>query len=263
MATKKKRASKPRAPRRVAIKTSLAAADIWANNAALRAQQSKENDVLRAELRNQGLEQKLMLQAMKADVERDRLYFQRLADMGDQRATVALRDIEQNSAVRVADVRASVTQSVSPEGHDSIEAYDLAFTPWGSPFPTPFPKGKRGDIREYIRRIQQNQNNTERQLGSLQSLRMPGSEVATAGVAEQLGTPRRPESATATPSAIQLDIHSPNRLMTPTPPRSRNTSQSQKGTPLQARVLPPIAENPHAITQNSGRVPSWNMFGGF
>ena len=37
MATKKKRASKPRAPRRVAIKTSLAAADIWANNAALRA----------------------------------------------------------------------------------------------------------------------------------------------------------------------------------------------------------------------------------
>ena len=111
MATKRKKTTKPRAPRRVVIKTSLAAADIWANNAALRAQQSRENDVLRAELRNQGLEQKLMLQAMKADVERDRIYYKRLADLGDQRATVALRDIEANSAVRVADARANVFQS--------------------------------------------------------------------------------------------------------------------------------------------------------
>jgi hypothetical protein len=93
MATKRKKTTKPRAPRRVAIKSSLAAADIWANNAALRAQQTRENDVLRAELRNQGLEQKLMLQAMKADVERDRIYYKRLADLGDQRATVALRAI--------------------------------------------------------------------------------------------------------------------------------------------------------------------------
>jgi hypothetical protein len=47
MATKRKKSTKPRAPRRVAIKTSLAAADIWANNAALRAQQTRENDILR------------------------------------------------------------------------------------------------------------------------------------------------------------------------------------------------------------------------
>jgi len=265
MATKKKRASKPRVPRRVAIKTSLAAADIWANNAALRAQQSRENDVLRAELRNQGLEQKLMLQAMKADVERDRLYYKRLADMGDQRATVALRDIEQNSAVKVADVRANVSQSVSPEAHDSIEAYDLAFSPWSSPLLTPFPKGKRGDVREYIRQITRNQNNTERQLGSLQSLRIPASETVTAAVSEQLGTPRRPMSATATPSAIQVDIHTPNPFITPTPPRNRNASQSQKNTPLQARaslLLPPITENPHAVTQKNTGAPSLQMFGG-
>jgi hypothetical protein len=247
------------------IKTSLAAADIWANNAALRAQQSRENDVLRAELRNQGLEQKLMLQAMKADVERDRLYYKRLADMGDQRATVALRDIEANSAVRVADVRANVAQSVSPEGHDSIEAYDLAFafSPWSSPYPTPYPRGKRGDVREYIRRITRNQNYTEQVLKTPQNIRMRGSEVATAAVAEQLGTPRRPASATATPSAIQVEIRSPNPFMTPTPPRSRIAAQSQKNTPLQARAsaLPPISENPHAVTQKNTGAPTMSIFG--
>jgi hypothetical protein len=185
--------------------------------------------------------------------------------MGDQRATVALRDIEQNSAVRVADVRQNVGQSVSPEGHDSIEAYDLAFSPWSSPFVTPEPRGKRGDVREYIRQITRNQNNTERQLGTLQNLRMPGSEVATAAVAEQLGTPRRPSSATATPSAIQVEIRSPNPFMTPTPPRAgRIAAQSQKNTPLQTRasVLPPISENPHAVTQKNTGAPSMNIFGG-
>jgi hypothetical protein len=261
MTTKKKKASKPRAPRRVAIKTSLAAADIWANNAALWAQQNRENDVLRAELRNQGLEQKLMLQAMKADVERDRLYYKRLADMGDQRATVALRDIEANSAVRVADVRANVTQSVSPEGHDSIEAYDLAFSPFYSPIPG---QGKRGDVREYIRQITRNQADTERRLATPQNLRTPAPERITAAVSEQLGTPRRPTSVTATPSAVRVDFDFPNPFMTPTPPpRQKNDSQSQKGTPLQSRVLPPIQENPHAVTQNSGRAPSMNIFGGF
>ena len=259
MATKKKKASKPRATRRVAIKTSLAAADIWANNAALRAQQTRENDVLRAELRNQGLEQKLMLQAMKADVERDRLYYKRLADMGDQRAAVALRDIEANSAVKAAEVRPNVIQSVSPEGHDSIEAYDLAFTPFSTP-----PRGKRGDVREYIRQITRNQADTERRLATPQKINMPASEVATAAVAEQLGTPRRPMSVTATPSAVRVDLNSPNiSLASPTPPRQKNDSQSQKGTPLHSRVLPPIQENPRAVTENYSRVPSMNMFGGF
>ena len=261
MATKKKKASKPRAPRRLAIKTSLAAADIWANNAALRAQQTRENDVLRAELRNQGLEQKLMLQAMKADVERDRLYYKRLADLGDQRATVALRDIEANSAVRVADVRPNVTQSISPEGHDSIEAYDLAFTPF-SPYYSP--AGKRADVKEYLRQIAKNQADTERRLATPQNLRTPVPAVATAAVTEQIGTPRRPISATATPSAVRVDF-SPNPfLKTPTPPRSRNDSQSQKGTPLHSRasILPPIQENPHAVSQKNTGAPSLQMFGG-
>lgn len=258
MATKRKKATKPRAPRRVAIKTSLAAADIWANNAALRAQQTRENDVLRAELRNQGLEQKLMLQAMKADVERDRLYYKRLADLGDQRATVALRDIEANSAVRVADVRANVTQSLSPEGHDNIEAYDLAFTPFSTP-----PRGKRGDVREYIRQITRNQAETDRRLGTPQQLRALAPQPVTAAVAEQLGTPRRPMSATATPSAVQVNFNSPNPFFSPTPPKARNASQSQAGTPLRPRALPPISENPHAVSQNTGRIPTMNMFGGF
>jgi hypothetical protein len=259
MAIKRKKATKTRAPRRVAIKTSLAAADIWANNAALRAQQTRENDVLRAELRNQGLEQKLMLQAMKADVERDRLYYKRLADLGDQRATVALRDIEANSAVRVADVRPTATQSLSPEGHDSIEAYDLAFTPFSTP-----PRGKRGDVMEYIRQITRNQAETDRRLGTPQQLRALALQPVTAAVAEQLGTPRRPMSATATPSAVQVELNTPNPfLQTPTPPKRRSDSQSQKSTPLQSRVLPPISENPHAVTQNFGRVPTMNMFGGF
>ena len=216
MATKRKKATKNRAPRRVAIKTSLAAADIWANNAALRAQQTRENDVLRAELRNQGLEQKLMLQAMKADVERDRLYYKRLAELGDQRATVALRDIEANSAVRVADVRANVTQSVSPEGHDSIEAYDLAFTPFSTPH-----RGKRGDVMEYIRQITRNQWETERRMPTPQQLRTPAPQTVTAAVAEQLGTPRHTISATATPYDVRFDLNSPNPfLQTPTPPKS-------------------------------------------
>jgi hypothetical protein len=260
MATKRKKSTKPRAPRRVAIKTSLAAADIWANNAALRAQQSRENDVLRAELRNQGLEQKLMLQAMKADVERDRLYYKRLADLGDQRAAVALRDIEENSTVRVADVRPNVTQSLSPEGHDSIEAYDLAFTPFYTP-----PRGKRGDVREYIRQITRNQGETERRLATPQQLRAPAPQPVTAAVSEQLGTLRRPMSATATPSAVQVNFNSPNPFynFSPTPPKSRNDSQSQKGTPLHSRALPPISENPHAVSQNTGRAPTMNMFGGF
>jgi hypothetical protein len=261
MATKKKKASRPRAPRRVAIKTSLAAADIWANNAALRAQQTRENDILRAELRNQGLEQKLMLQAMKADVERDRLYYKRLADMGDQRAAVALRDIEANSAVKAAEVRPNVTQSVSPEGHDSLDAYDLAFTPFSTP-----PRGKRGDVREYIRQITRNQADTERRLPTPQKINMPASEAVTAAVIEQLGTPRRPMSAIATPSAVQVDLvrGSPNPFLTsPTPPRSRNASQSQKTTPLHNRsVLPAITENPYAVTQKSTGAPSLQMFGG-
>ncbi len=260
MATKRKKSTKTRAPRRVAIKTSLAAADIWANNAALRAQQTRENDVLRAELRNQGMEQKLMLQAMKADVERDRLYYKRLADLGDQRATVALRDIEANSAVRVADVRFNVTQSLSPEGHDSIEAYDLAFTPFNTP-----PRGKRGDVREYIRQITRNQAEIERRLATPQQLRSPALETVTASVSEQLGTPRRPMSATATPSAVQVNIHSPNPFITPTPPpKLRNDSQSQRGTPLYSRasILPPILENPRAVTQKNTGAPTLQMFGG-
>jgi len=260
MATKKKKASKPRATRRVAIKTSLAAADIWANNAALRAQQTRENDVLRAELRNQGLEQKLMLQAMKADVERDRLYYKRLADLGDQRAAVALRDIEANSAVKAADVRPNVTQSVSPEGHDSLDAYDLAFTPFSTP-----PRGKRGDVREYIRQITRNQAEIERRLATPKKINMPASEMTTAAVFEQLGTPRRPMSATATPSAVQIDFNSPNPfLMSPTPPTSRNASQSQKNTPLHSRtsILPPIRENPHAVSQKNTGAPTLQMFGG-
>jgi hypothetical protein len=260
MATKKKRATKPRAPRRVAIKTSLAAADIWANNAALRAQQSRQNDILRAELRNQGLEQKLMLQAMKADVERDRLYYKRLADMGDQRAAVALRDIEANSALKAAEVRPNVTQSVSPEGHDSLDAYDLAFTPFSTP-----PRGKRGDVREYIRQITRNQADTERRLATPQKINMPASEAATAAISEQLGTPRRPASATATSSAVRVDFSSPNPfLMSPTPPRSRNASLSQKNTPLHSRasLLPAISENPHAVTQKNTGAPTLQMFGG-
>ena len=259
MATKKKKAAKPRATRRVAIKTSLAAADIWANNAALRAQQTRENDILRAELRNQGLEQKLMLQAMKADVERDRLYYKRLADLGDQRAAVALRDIEANSAVKAAEVRPNVTQSVSPEGHDSLDAYDLAFTPFSTP-----PRGKRGDVREYIRQITRNQAEIERRLATPKKINMPASEVATAAVSEQLGTTRRPVSETATPSAVRVDF-SPNPfLKTPTPPRSKNDSQSQKNTPLHSRtsILPPIRENPHAVSQKNNGAPSLQMFGG-
>ena len=259
MATKKKKTARPKtAARRVTIKTSLAAADIWANNAALRAQQSRENDVLRAELRNQGLEQKLMLQAMKADVERDRLYYKRLADLGDQRAAVSLRDIEQNSAVRVAEVRSMVTQSVSPEGHDSIEAYDLAF----SPYVTPGDFGKRGDVREYVRQITRNQNETERRLPT-PSLQAAAATAPSAAVSEQLrGTPRRPMSATATPSAVQVDIRSPNPFMTPTPPRSRNSSQSQHATPQHARMLPPITENPYAVSHKGAAAPTMTLFGG-
>jgi hypothetical protein len=169
-----------------------------------------------------------MLQALKADVERDRLYYKRLADMGDQRAAVALRDIEANSAVKAAEVRPNVTQSVSPEGHDSLDSYDLAFTPFSTP-----PRGKRGDVREYIRQITRNQAETERRLPTTQKISMPSSEAVTAAVSEQLGTPRRPMSATATPSAVRVDFSSPNPFLTsPTPPRSRNASQSQKTTPL-------------------------------
>lgn len=266
MATKKRKTARPKTTaRRVAIKTSLAAADIWANNAALRAQQARENDVLRAELRNQGVEQKLMLQAMKADVERDRLYYRRLADLGDQRATVALRDIEANSAVRVADVRNIVTQSISPEGSDSLEAYDLASTPW-SPFPFPWTKqqGLRGDVREYIRRITRNQISTEQRLATPQNVKMPTAAPApSAAASEQLGgTARARLIATATPSAVQVEFRSPNPFMTPTPPRSRNASLSQQTTPQHGRVLPPIGENPHAVSQKGAAAPTMTMFGG-
>ena len=267
MATKKRKTARPKTTaRRVAIKTSLAAADIWANNAALRAQQARENDVLRAELRNQGVEQKLMLQAMKADVERDRLYYRRLADLGDQRATVALRDIEANSAVRVADVRNTVTQSISPEGSDSLEAYDLASTPW-SPFPLPWTKqqGLRGDVREYIRRITRNQTSTEQRLATPQNVKMPTAAPApSAAASEQLGgTARARLIATATPSAVQVEFRSPNPFMTPTPPRgSRNTSLSQHTTPQHGRVLPLIGENPHAVSQKGAAAPTMTMFGG-
>ena len=160
----------------------------------------------------------------------------------------------------MADVRPNVTQSLSPEGHDSIEAYDLAFTPFYTP-----PRGKRGDVREYIRQITRNQGETERRLATPQQLRAPAPETVTASVSEQLGTPRRPTSAIATPSAVQVNFNSPNPFynFSPTPPKSRNDSQSQKGTPLHSRALPPISENPYAVSQNTGRAPTMNMFGGF
>jgi len=252
MATKKKRV-KTKTARRVVVKTSLAAADIWANNAALKAQQNRENDVLRAELRNQGLEQKLMLQSLKADVERDRIYYKRLADLGDARAAVALRDITENSQIRVAETRAA-SQSVSPEESDSTEAYDLAFSPYMTPV-----AGKRGDVHELIKRITRNSNETERRLPSPR-LGTTASLAPSAAVVEQLGASRQPTMATATPSAVQIDMQSPNPFISPTPPRSRAGSQSQRNTPQQAR-LPPIGENPHAVSHKPAAAPSMNLFG--
>jgi hypothetical protein len=149
----------------------------------------------------------------------------------------------------------TISQSLSPEGHDSMEAYDLA----GAPL-TP----SRG-LRGILHQIAANQAETERRLRTPPQLRAQAPQPVTAAVSEQLGSVRRPMSATATPSAIRVEVNSPNPFfMSPTPPASRNASQSQKSTPHQSRasLLPVISENPRAVTQKSTGAPSLQMFVG-
>jgi hypothetical protein len=146
-------------------------------------------------------------------------------------------------------VRPTISQSLSPEGHDSMQAYDLA----GAPF-TP----SRG-LKGILQQIAANQDETEKRLGTSQQLRALAlaPQPVTTAVSEQLGSDRRPTSETATPSAVQVNF-------SPTPPKRRNDSLSQKNTPLQTRasLLPVISENPRAVTQKSTGAPSLQMFGG-
>ena len=172
--------------------------DLWANNVLLKAQQSRENDTLRAELQNQALEQRLILEGMKRDFERDRLYYQRRSDLGDNRATIALREMKDSSVGtdrefkdasvgtdrRVKEAKDSYA-GTSPEHHDMSIGTDL-----GGDLPHAFRRSKSKAV-------------SSKASTTLSGIPVQHNTRPSDSMSEGLGLSRIPDSVFSPPSARQ------------------------------------------------------------
>ena len=227
--------------------------DLWANNVLLKAQQSRENDTLRAELQNQALEQRLILEGMKRDFERDRLYYQRRSDLGDNRATIALRDMKDSSVGTDREFKdASVGTDrrgkeakdfyagTSPEHRDSSIGTDL-----GGELPHAFLKSR-------------SKSTSSKDSASPRGIPVQRNVRAYDSTSERLGLSRTPESVSAPPSARQsapdIDIR-------------QGFGEAEKLKPkVSIRPASTLSQsNPSAMGQHIARSPtrasSMDMFG--